>query len=498
MMHYIERVLVDATTAGRHPVNVGNTRRLSQVVAEPTQERKRVMATTNTPSPAGPARHRSRGIRLGIAALAVGTLVTACTATPPPSATVASDTPVTITFWHGWTLPQDVATIQQNIDAFEKLHPNITVVATSNVDDDKMTQGLRTSNGPDVVSSFTTDSVGGLCSSGALVDLNPMLAADNIDKAATFIPARLAYTQYKGVQCTLPLLGDAFALYYNTDMFTAAGISSPPKTWSEFTADAVKLTKTNNGSYDPVGFMPLFENYMSTPNQWMAQWSPTYLDDAGKSALAKDPNVSAFFQYTKTLVDALGGYAALDKYRATFGDEWSDQNAFEVGKVAMQMDGEWRIPIIKADGSNVNYAVAPLPVPDNQADTYGKSDLTGTMIGISGKSAHQAAAWEFVKFLTTDTQALVSFGNEIYNLPSTNAALTSPDLVSDPNFKVFLDIGANQYSVPSLASCNGGNYMEVLNRFAAGWESGAITDLAGGLADVDQQIDVANSQCSAG
>lgn len=455
------------------------------------------MAATTTTSPTAPVRHRPRGVHLGIAALAIGALATACTGTPPQQAPVASDTPVTITFWHGWSLPQDVAALQHNIDAFHKLHPNITVKATSNVDDDKILQGLRTKNGPDVVSSFTTDEVGALCN-GALVDLNPMLAADNIDKAATFIPARIDYTQYNGVQCTLPLLGDAFGLYYNTDMFKAAGISSPPKTWSEFTADAVKLTNVKNGSYDPVGFMPLFEGYESQPNVWMAQWSPTYLDDAGKSVLAKDPNVSAFFQYTKTLVDALGGYEALDKYRSTFGDEWSDQNAFEVGKVAMQIDGEWRIANIKADESKVNYAVAPLPVPDDQADTYGKGYLTGTVIGISSMSAQQAAAWEFVKFLTTDTQALVSFGNVISNLPSTKAGLASPELTTDPNFKVFLDISANEHSAGSPASCNGGNYQTVLNRFAADWESGSTDDLAGGLADVDQQIDAANDQCSAG
>ena len=33
------------------------------------------------------------------------------------------------------------------------------------------------------------------------------------------------YTQYEGNQCALPLLSDAYGLYYNKDMFAAAGIS---------------------------------------------------------------------------------------------------------------------------------------------------------------------------------------------------------------------------------------------------------------------------------
>lgn len=330
-------------------------------------------ATYRTPGPrtTGPKATGRRRAAAVIAALAIGVLTAACTGSPAKQQPVDSTTPVTITFWHGWSLPQDVKALQDNIDAFEAQHPNITVKVTPNVDDDKILQGLRTNNGPDVVSSFTTDQVGALCK-GALIDLNPFLEKDGIDKESTFIPARIDYTQYNGVQCTLPLLGDAFGLYYNTDMFKAAGIKEPPKTWEEFTDDAVKLTKMTGESYDQLGFLPLFEGYESQPNVWMNQWSPTYLDDDGKSVLAQDPNVSAFFEYTRTLVGALGGYEPLNKYRSTFGDEWSDQNAFEVGKVAMQIDGEWRIANIKADKSKVPYAVAPLPVPEDQIDTYGK------------------------------------------------------------------------------------------------------------------------------
>ncbi len=78
-----------------------------------------------------------------------------------------------------------------------------------NVTDDKINQALRTggSDSPDVVSSFTTDNVGKFCSSGAMADLGPFLAKDKIDPAATFPKPMLDYTQYKGVRCSLPLLG---------------------------------------------------------------------------------------------------------------------------------------------------------------------------------------------------------------------------------------------------------------------------------------------------
>ncbi len=40
----------------------------------------------------------------------------------------------------------------------------------------------------------------------------------------------------------LPFDGESTGLFYRTDLFEAAGIAEPPKTWEEFTAAAEKLT----------------------------------------------------------------------------------------------------------------------------------------------------------------------------------------------------------------------------------------------------------------
>jgi len=399
----------------------------------------------------------------------------------------------TIVFWHGWSLPNDIAALQKNIDAFEDANPDITVKTVPNVSDDKILQGLRTANGPDVVSSFTASAVGALCN-GALRDLTPDLDAAGININEVFVPARIAYTQYEGDQCTLPLLGDAIGLYYNTDLFTAAGITEPPKTWEQFTRDAVSLTQKSGGSYDPLGFMPSVTGYESDIGTWMNQWGPTYFTADGKSNLADDPRVAEFFTYEKSLIDALGPYSDLREFRAGFGEEFSAQNPFETGQVAMAFDGEWRIANIASDGATVNYAVAPLPVPEDQLDSYGKGFLTGTVIGISEKSAKHDDAWKLVQYLTTDTEALVSFGNTIQNLPSTVAGLQSPDLPTDPAFATFLEIAANPGSGSTPPSTNGGEYLTILGRFAEKWEAGEVDDLKAGLAAVDKEIDAANAQ----
>jgi multiple sugar transport system substrate-binding protein len=403
-----------------------------------------------------------------------------------------ADHPVTITFWHGYNLPQDVKQINSIISGFESKHPNIKVNATPNVSDDKLLQGLRGGNSPDIVSSFTTNNVGALCQ-GALIDLNPLLDKSKVARSL-FVKSRLDYTRYGGKQCALPLLGDAYGLYYNTDMFAAAGISSPPKTWSEFTRDAVKLTKASGGSYRPLGFMPSFRGYETTASTMVMQYQPRWHTADGKSALAGDPRIAKFFADMQGMQKALGGYAPLEKYRLGFGDEWSAQNAFEVGKVAMQMDGEWRAPLITSDGSKVKFATAPLPVPDDRADTYGMGPITGTIIGIASRSKHQAAAWEFVKYLTTDTSALVGFANEIRNLPTTIASSNSPQLVDDPDFTTFVKISANKYSAAPPTTSNGGNNLTLFDDFASKWQAGKVPDLQAGLKALDAQIDAANAQ----
>ena len=163
-----------------------------------------------------------------------------------------------------------------------------------NITDDKINQALRAggSSAPDVVSSFTTDNVGQFCTSGAFVDLTPFMEESGIDPAATFPPAQLEYTQYDGNQCALPLLSDAYGLYYNKDAFAAAGITEPPKTMSEFDADAVKLTKATGDSYSQLGFMPNYHGYESSITHFAAQWSPTYFTEDGKSNVGERSRAS--------------------------------------------------------------------------------------------------------------------------------------------------------------------------------------------------------------
>ena len=188
-------------------------------------------------------------------------------------------------------------------------------------------------------------------------------------------------------------------------------------------------------------------------------------------------------------VDTLGGYSKLEKYRSTFGDEFGSKNPFMTGQVAMAIDGEWRAGFVDDANVDFNYAVAPFPVPDDPADTYGKGYLSGTIIGIASTSQKQNAAWELVRYLTTDTKAVVSFANAIHNIPSTNKALESPALDKSQAVDAFIKIAQHPDSNTTPASPNGGAYQLTLQDVGYAYESGKETDLQASLDGAAKQID---------
>lgn len=130
-------------------------------------------------------------------------LLTACTGQSSSGATDDASANTTINFWHAWSAPSEVKAVNALIAGFEKAHPNIHVNVVGNMTDDKMNQALRTGGdkAPDVISSFTTNSVGKFCDSGALVDLNPFFKKSDIDPETTFPKAMNEYTQFDGNRC---------------------------------------------------------------------------------------------------------------------------------------------------------------------------------------------------------------------------------------------------------------------------------------------------------
>ena len=112
----------------------------------------------------------------------------------------------------------------------------------------------------------------------------------------------------------------------------------------------------------------------------------------------------------------------------------------------MNIDGEYRTAFIDDQAPDLNYGTAPIPSAEGYEDSYGGGYITGNIVGIGKGSKNPEAAWALIKYLTTDTDALVKLSNGLKNVPTTHDAIASPDLEVSEQFQTFLDIFENPKS----------------------------------------------------
>src|SRR6266511_335311 len=267
-----------------------------------------------------------------------------------------------ITIWVGFgSATHELKVFKQVAAEYDRNHSDVTVKVVGDITDTKITAAIRSGTAPDVVSSFNSYNVGTYCSSGGWIHLGPLLKQSNIDPS-NFPAATGYYTKYKGNRCALPMLADVYGLYYNKTLFKKAGIKSPPKPMDELTADAKKLTQRDaSGKIKVAGFDPLLGFYENVPERYITSFGGKWQDSQGHSIIGKDPAWAKWARWQKNLVDWYG-YDKLVRFQTGLGDEFSASQAFEKGKLAMNMDGEWRVAFIANEHPELKYGTAPMPV----------------------------------------------------------------------------------------------------------------------------------------
>jgi multiple sugar transport system substrate-binding protein len=227
----------------------------------------------------------------------------------------------TVVFWHFFD-NREAQVIQSVVDDFQVSHPEIKVTVQKAQDDTKLRQAIAAGRGPDVALSYSTDVVGAFCSSGTWQDLASYVTRDAVDLSQLPDVVR-SYTEYGGKRCSMPVLADAYGLYYNKKLLAAAGYTAPPKTMTELADMAKKLTQQNpDGTIKVAGFVPSFGFYENTPQTWGPSWGTKWLDDKGKSAIADDQGWQDLATFQKSLVDWYGS-ANLTKFTTGAGQEFS-------------------------------------------------------------------------------------------------------------------------------------------------------------------------------
>lgn len=184
-------------------------------------------------------------------------------------------------------------------------------------------------------------------------------------------------------------------LFYNKDMFDAAGIAYPDSnwTWNEFLVAAKKLTidKDNDGKTDQWGFW-LYGRYAHTES-WIYRNGGEIVN---RETMRFEPDANAL-ETLEFLSKLVNEYKVAPMPKDMAGVR--QQDVFPRGLAAMWIDGSWNIDNNRIiAGDTVNWGIAEVPLgPNGDANTsYSWPDFTA----ISATTKNAEAAWKFLKFST--------------------------------------------------------------------------------------------------
>lgn len=228
-------------------------------------------------------------------------------------------------------------------------------------------------------------------------------------------------TMLDGKHYGIPFATNCTALFYNKDLFDAAGIDYPDEntTWDEFHEMAKALTKDGVS-----GFGNAATNTDEGTFQCL-QWLYT----AGGSYTDIEDGVDAYKLMQEMIED---GSWTKECVNWTQSDV---NNNFMAGNLAMQQNGPWQIPGIEANAPDLNYGVTVLPKKDADSE-QATSILGGENMGVVNKD-DTSGAETFLKYYD-QTDVMVDAMKQYGSYPPKTEAAKDSYWTDDPIQKAFL------------------------------------------------------------
>jgi ABC-type glycerol-3-phosphate transport system substrate-binding protein len=300
---------------------------------------------------------------------------------------------VQLTMLTGFTGP-DEPSYQALITQFNNTHPKIHVTMTAEpwaTVAQKLPESWATGQGPDLATpSSDPGSIFNYISTNSVMPLTSATGsgADQIDSAAFPSSVHDAFT-VNGQLYAVPANMATLVLYYNKDMFAAAGITSAPTTEAEFIADAKKLTVGSGGKTSQYG-LSLADN--NTIQMWpILQWMSggDIIDSKGCAVVNSAASVSALTQWSQLVIQ---------NHISPIGQAGADADTlFSAKKAAMEINGPWAAAGYKSAGINLGMAQVPV-------GSAGAVTLASTVpLMIEKSTPHAAEAEQFLAWYTGKT-----------------------------------------------------------------------------------------------
>ncbi|MBL1075810.1 extracellular solute-binding protein [Nocardia sp. 2] len=307
------------------------------------------------------------------------------------------------------------------IAGFQKENPDLKVrlqvESWDSINDVVRTKLQSQSTTPDILnidaySTFATDGLlypaKDIVSESVLADIDPGFASNaSID----------------GTQWALPLFASTRTLFYNTDLFARAGVTTPPKTWTELT-DAAKKIQALGGGISGYGLPLGSEESQAETSIWTfgagGNWS-----DAGKLTIDSAANLKG--------VQAMAALASSGATQPNPGatNRKDVLNSFIQGQIGMVEGLPPLLGMIAEKNPNLKYATAPSPTETGSPVTLGVADH---LMAFKKDGAKQATIKKFLDYFYASANYTNFVKSERF-IPITKSGLTA--LADDQVTKIF-------------------------------------------------------------
>ncbi|MGP3999061.1 extracellular solute-binding protein [Streptomyces sp. 8N706] len=290
--------------------------------------------------------------------------------------------------------------------AFEAKNPGISIdveVYSWNDVDRKVAEMVERGEAPDIAQ---IGAYADYAAQGLLYRADQLLS---IPTQADFLPALAKAGEVHRVQYGLPFVSSTRVLFYNKALFAKAGITSPPRTWSELEQDAGALKRA--GVTSPYGLPLGAEEAQAETLNWMLSGGGGYADNIGNYTIDSRANIATFTWLRDEMV-AKG----LTNPKPGRTDRQEVFDSFTRGDVAM-LNGHPTL-MKQAEARHVKYGMAPLPGKDGESPaTTGVSDW---MMAFK-RNGHREQVGTFLDFVY-DEDNVLKFTDRYDLLPVTTSA----------------------------------------------------------------------------
>jgi len=321
--------------------------------------------------------------------------------------------------------PGAIAARQELAEKFMEDNPKIPVkIQTIPAEgyDQKVFTSIAAGNPPDIFGSGDII-IPTIVTKGYAVDLNKYVERDNFNLKA-FYPEVLDGLTFNGQLVGLTDNWDTQVMYYNRDLFDAAGMDYPDAswTWEDFVSAGRQLTEGEGakkvfGAAHGTWFAPVFNSIWANGGDVLSK-------DASRCTI-DSPQATAAIQGIADLINE--GISPTPSQL----EGQSPVQLMLSGRVGMFIDaGRWAAYELQEAGDRVNWAVAPVP-----KGSEGRANFFHlAMFAIAKGSDSEENAWEFLKYMVSEEASQVLLENA-QGIPARKKLALAPSFKNDPIVK---------------------------------------------------------------